>query len=136
LKLRSAIACATLLLAGCGQGNLAAELEALQSPDHIQQKTAEIIAPDAPQSVTVSDINTREADGGAAAGIEWSARSPAGEFACKADERIEYPECELIRMAATTLDPAAAGEASVESPMTRPEQDASGAPVDVIPPSP
>lgn len=73
-------------------GGNAAKFEALRAPDRVQKKTAEVLAPNAPATVTVSDIHLEKK--GKGLGVVWTAKSPAGEFLCNADKRVDFPVCE------------------------------------------
>ncbi|NDD65241.1 MAG: hypothetical protein EBZ36_14885 [Acidobacteria bacterium] len=87
---------AVLMASGCGQGtDIAAQQQALRSPERIQAKTAEILSPDAPSLVTVSDIHLRKSDRGKSLIVEWTALGPQGTFKCNADKRVDFPECDL-----------------------------------------
>jgi len=83
-----------LLASACGGEDIAAQQEAMRSPDRVQAKTAEILAPDNPGSVSVSDIRLAKSPRGKSLIVEWTARGPGGTYACNADKRIDFPVCE------------------------------------------
>lgn len=92
-----------LIAAGCGEGpDISAQQQALRSPERIQLKTAELLSPDAPSLVTVSDIHLRKSDRGKSLIVERTATSPQGLFLCNADKRVDFPECELQSDAASS----------------------------------
>jgi hypothetical protein len=89
---RGFIAWAALTVAACGGSQVADAQREARAPENVRRKTAAILAPDAPESVTVSNI--RMAGGDRSLMVEWDARTPAGDFACNADRMLDIPMCE------------------------------------------
>jgi hypothetical protein len=91
-------ACGALVSACGAQGedSVSAQMEKLRSPERVQQKTAEVLSPDAPDKVTVSDIHLEKSDRGKSLIVKWKAVGPQGDFLCNADKRVDFPECELV----------------------------------------
>jgi hypothetical protein len=84
------------LCAACGGEDIAAQQQAMRSPERIQQKTAELIAPDNPAAVTVSDIRLAKHPRGKSLIVEWLAQGPDGRYRCNADKRVDFPVCDPV----------------------------------------
>jgi hypothetical protein len=139
MEIRPAAALAVaLLLAACGGPDVAAEQEALRAPDNVQQKTAEILEVADLTSITVTDIHLREADAGSASIVEWSARTPAGDFACNADVGMAHPVCDQVRVAngQPTAVEVAAEQAEAAATAAFNNSAGEGAVEDMFPPEP
>lgn len=83
------------LLAACGGGDVAAEQQAMRSPERVQQKTAEALGVADAASVTISDIHLEKSDRGKSLVVKWKAVGPAGSYLCNADKRLDFPVCEV-----------------------------------------
>jgi len=131
----AALLAAVSALAACGGPDPGAASAEMQAPANVQQKTAEILALANPASVTVTDIHVREAEGGGAQIVEWSAKTPAGDFACNSDAQMAHPVCDQVRAASgqPTAVEVAADQAAAASFSNAAEP---GAIEDVIPPEP
>lgn len=88
-------AAAAALLAACGGGDVAAEQQAMRSPERVQRKTAEALSVADAGSVSVSDIHLEKSDRGKSLVVKWKATGPAGDYLCNADKRIDFPVCEV-----------------------------------------
>lgn len=95
----AALLASAAMLAACGGPDPAAEQEAMRAPANVQQKTAEILALADAASVTVTDIHLREADAGGTQIVEWSAKTPEGDYTCNSDAQMAHPVCDQVRVA-------------------------------------
>jgi len=95
LKLAS-LAMIAVCLAGCGGRDVAGEQQALRSPEHIQQKTAEALSIADVTSVTVSNIELTKSPRGKSLIVVWRAATPDGKsYLCNSDKRLDFPVCEV-----------------------------------------
>ncbi len=91
------ICASSVLLAGCGgDSSVVEEREARRSPERILAKTVEILAPDAPDTVSVDNIRLEKSPRGKSLIVVWDAVGPQGVFRCNADQRVDFPVCDVV----------------------------------------
>jgi len=134
IRLAAALA-AVASLAACGGPDPVAEREEMRAPANVQQKTAEILELADASNVTVTDIHMRDADSTGVQVVEWSAKTPEGDYSCNSDAQMAHPVCDQVRVASgqPSAVELAAEQAAVASFSNSAE---AGTLEDVIPPEP
>ena len=85
-----------LVLSGCGgDTTVTDEREARRAPERILAKTVEILAPNAPDTVSVDNIRLEKSPRGKSLIVVWDAVGPQGTFRCNSDQRVDFPVCDV-----------------------------------------
>ncbi|MBI1340523.1 hypothetical protein GC169_10010 [bacterium] len=92
----AAIGVLTGLLAISSCGEVEDQYAEFRTPENVQAKTAAIIAPDAPGSVTVSDIRLTERPGGKGIILVWRGNHAGVDYTCNSDRKLDLPMCERV----------------------------------------
>jgi hypothetical protein len=95
MALYAAVAAVTCGLAACSGENIAAEEQAMRSPERLQKKTAEALSIADAGGVTVSNIELTKSPRGKSLIVVWRATGPDGtSYLCNSDKRVDFPICE------------------------------------------
>lgn len=83
--------------ASCGDTTVTDEREARRAPERVLAKTVEILAPDNPDAVSVDNIHLEKSPRGKSLIVVWDAVGPQGKFRCNADQRVDFPVCDVAQ---------------------------------------
>ena len=84
--------------AGCGgDTTVTDDREARRAPERILAKTVEILDPEHPDTVSVDNIHLEKSPRGKSLIVVWDAVGPQGKFRCNADQRVDFPVCDVVQ---------------------------------------
>lgn len=90
-----ALASVLLVTAGCGDNAVVDEREARRAPERILAKTVEVLGPVEASAVSVDNIHLEKSPRGKSLIVVWDAVGPQGKYRCNADQRVDFPVCDL-----------------------------------------